>query len=1186
MSQPPPPAAAGQPVPPGSDPFWQLVFEATSDGVLLGDASGRIIAANARAAELLGLAASALVGRATTDFLLPLAGPTWPPPASHPAREIRLRRADGTEVPVAVAERTLDDRRRVVFLRDRRARQPHEARLSRITATLLNLGDDLDRNVQRFTALCGELLEADCALYHRLDGHLLRARGQWHLPAGFKGEDTPDGHLCFDVIRQSSSEPRVISQLQDTPYFTTDPNVAAFGLRTYLGCPVKFGGVHRGSLCVVYTQDHQPSADDLQIIGLLAAAIGQEEDRTQALTALQIKDRAIEASLSAIALADREGRLTYVNPAFLALWGYADPGEVLGRSAPEFWEHPGHAAQVIAALANRGSWVGELTGKRRDGATFSVQLFATQVKNAAGQPVGMVASFTDITGHRQTEGALRDNEERLRLALTGTNQGLFDLDLRTGAATCTPEYATMLGYDPAEFRLDVDTWTELLHPEDRARALAALGSCIAGEIPAYSKEYRLRTRAGGWEWVLSSGKVVAHDAAGRALRLIGTHLNITARKQAEQALRDTEFFLNKSQEVTHIGSYSFDATTGAWIGSPSLDQIFGLDRDEPKTVEVWTNLVVPEQRDEMRQYFEQHVLIGHNRFDREYRICRKSDQQVRWVFGQGEVDYEADGRPLRMIGTIQDITERKQAEMVLDETRRLYEELVAHAPMGVYRIEAQNETSIRFVYVSDRYCETTGVSRAAALANAASAVVNIHPEDRAGFDVLNRAALRQRQPFCWEGRCLVRGQTRWLHAESRPSSLADGCSIWTGIVYDITERKQAEQARLELERRLLHAQKLESLGVLAGGIAHDFNNLLTAILGNLDLALMDLSPVSPARSCIEQSATAARRAADLTRQMLAYSGRGSFIIRQLDLNALVQENAHLFRACISKLVTLSVETTANLPRIKADPSQIQQVVMNLITNASESIGDRPGAVRLRTGVLTCDEATLRRSRADEIPPAGQFVVLEVTDTGCGMDESTQQRLFDPFFTTKFTGRGLGMSAILGIVRGHRGAIFVDSTVGQGATIRVLFPALANTAATLVEPQSPASRPPTATPAGLILVVDDEEVVRRVCSQMLTRRGWRVLEAADGLQAIATFRRHSAEIVCVVLDLSMPHIGGIEVFRTLRRIRPDARVILSSGYGNDQSTGKKLTTEGLAGFIQKPYSTDALLSELERALKQP
>ena len=277
--------------------------------------------------------------------------------------------------------------------------------------------------------------------------------------------------------------------------------------------------------------------------------------------------------------------------------------------------------------------------------------------------------------------------------------------------------------------------------------------------------------------------------------------------------------------------------------------------------------------------------------------------------------------------------------------------------------------------------------------------------------------------------------------------LRDGGPVgMRAILVDITECKRAEEQRIDMQRRQLHAQKLQSLGVLASGIAHDFNNLLMAMAGNLELALLNLPEPSAGRSSIEQAVKACDCARDLTRQMLAYSGEGKRISRTLDLSALVERNAHLFRAAIAKTVAVEQELRQGLPPIEADAAQAQQVVMNLVTNASEALGQKPGVIRLRTGVRDCDPEALSLSRTEEPLPAGAYVFVEVADTGCGMSEQTRQRMFEPFFTTKSTGRGLGMAGLLGIVRSHKGAVFVDSEQGRGTTVQVLFPAGAANAA--------------------------------------------------------------------------------------------------------------------------------------------
>ncbi len=403
------------------------------------------------------------------------------------------------------------------------------------------------------------------------------------------------------------------------------------------------------------------------------------------------------------------------------------------------------------------------------------------------------------------------------------------------------------------------------------------------------------------------------------------------------------------------------------------------------------------------------------------------------------------------------------------------------------------------------------------------------------------------------------------------------------IILDVTERKRAERERRALEEKIQKTQKLESLGVLAGGIAHDFNNLLMGILGNADLALLRMPPESPGRPNVQAIDTAAQRAADLTSQLLAYSGAGRFVVERLDLNRLVEETAGLLKTVISKRVVLRFDLAPDLPPVEADATQIRQVVMNLITNASEAIEDRNGMVTVATGVLEADRAYLSGTYLDESLPEGRYVYLEVSDTGCGMDEETRSRIFDPFFTTKFTGRGLGLAAVLGIVRGHGGAIKVYSEAGKGTSVKVLLPE--------AEGRAPEGRPePGASREGwrgqgLILVVDDDAPVRQVAAMMLEDAGFRVLQAADGREGVELLRSYADEIAAVLLDLTMPRMSGEEAFREMRRIRPDVPVILSSGY-NEQDATNRFSGKGIAGFIQKPYRSAALLAELRKVLEGP
>ncbi len=399
---------------------------------------------------------------------------------------------------------------------------------------------------------------------------------------------------------------------------------------------------------------------------------------------------------------------------------------------------------------------------------------------------------------------------------------------------------------------------------------------------------------------------------------------------------------------------------------------------------------------------------------------------------------------------------------------------------------------------------------------------------------------------------------------------------------DITDRLRFEEEQLLLERQFLEAQKMESLGILAGGIAHDFNNLLMAVLGYADLALNDLSPASPARKSVIEIEKGARRAADLTRQMLAYSGRGRFVVEVVDLSDVVAEMIHLFQASLPKKISLNLDIQPDLPLIEADVTQVQQVVMNLITNASEAIGEEAGTITISSGTRECSSGDLAQSRLSEKPDPGLFVAIGVTDTGCGMDGETLTKLFDPFFTTKFTGHGLGLAAVLGIMRAHKGAIIVSSNPGVETTFQILFPAAKGKVKSKREKRD--REKDGWKGEGTVLVIDDERSVCELVRLMLELIGFSVLTAKDGEEGVEVFRRRRDEIVCVLLDMTMPRMSGEETFRALREIRSDVKVILSSGY-NEQEVVRRFVGLGLAGFIQKPYRLVNLAETMREVLER-
>ena len=396
---------------------------------------------------------------------------------------------------------------------------------------------------------------------------------------------------------------------------------------------------------------------------------------------------------------------------------------------------------------------------------------------------------------------------------------------------------------------------------------------------------------------------------------------------------------------------------------------------------------------------------------------------------------------------------------------------------------------------------------------------------------------------------------------------------WIGTVTDIDDRKR-------LDEQLRHTAKLESLGILAGGIAHDFNNLLTGILGNASQALEIFAPKSSVDRCVlENIVSAGERATHLTRQMLAYSGKGAFQVREVDLPDLVRGISALVQSSIPKNVHLRLELQHGLPCIEADPGQIQQVVMNLIINGAEAIPENMnGSVIVTTTTQTVDEEYARNFDPTYSLAPGEYVALSVHDSGIGMSEEIKRKIFDPFFTTKLHGRGLGLSAVLGIVRGHKAALRVYSQAGDGTTFKVLFPAMK----ILAEPQAAPKPIIHAVHTGKILVVDDEELVGKTIKVALERRGYTVALAYDGVEGVMQFRKDADEFALVILDLTMPRMNGEETLRQIRTMRPSVPVILSSGYDQVEAT-RKFVGKGLASFLQKPFTIGDLVSAVEAAL---
>jgi len=705
---------------------------------------------------------------------------------------------------------------------------------------------------------------------------------------------------------------------------------------------------------------------------------------------------------------------------------------------------------------------------------------------------------------------------------------------------------------------------------------------------------RLVARDGGERiWLYRN---VLYEEPGAPPRVLGHAQDITERVRAEEALKESERRFRNMADTAPVFLWVCDTEGQCEFVNKAWLDFSG--RTLEQELAGWVEGMHPEDRERCLTDF-MGAVARRESFRAEYRM-RRADGEYRWILDTGTPRFNSAGQYAGHIGSCLDVTEARQdrealriardelavrvaertAELLLTnealrQSEQHYQVLTNLAPVGIFRTDVFG----RCLYLNERACQICGISVEEAGQGRWDRI--LEPDDRVRLAAEWRKVVVGSEPGSLEHRIVRRdGSTVWalthFAAERGPGGELTGC---IGTVADISDRKRAEEENRKLEAQVQHAQRLQSLGILAGGLAHDFNNLLTIILGNARIALLDLPPGSPAVARLAEIETATSRAAELTNQMLAYSGKGRFTLQAVNLSRLAEEIAHLLQTVISKRTAIQFNLQSDLPAIEADPAQIRQIVLNLITNAAEAIGEGGGAIQVSTGVVDADRTYLSSTYFDDHLPAGRYVYLEVADTGCGMSPEMQAKIFDPFFTTKFTGRGLGLAAVIGIVRAHRGALQVSSQPGRGSTFRLLFPGMDKEA---VRVEEPAGR--VWLGRGTVLVVDDESGVRNLARAVLENSGFTVLTAPDGGEALRVFRQHAGEVVAIVLDLTMPAMNGEEAATELQRIRAGVPIVLSSGYSEQEMAGR-FAGKGLAGFLQKPYEPAELTAALLRALEQ-
>ncbi|MBU5612867.1 PAS domain-containing hybrid sensor histidine kinase/response regulator [Geomonas azotofigens] len=812
---------------------------------------------------------------------------------------------------------------------------------------------------------------------------------------------------------------------------------------------------------------------------------------------------------------------------------------------------------ATAAPLERGAMGGTLSG---EGGSYQILASVAIVALITL----LIVTLRQMRQSKEASRSLAESERRFRTLVEQAGDG-FELigpqgeilDLNSATCDC-------LGYTRAELlRMNVTDIDPLISRETFAVQFASL---IDQPPVTFESVHRRK-----------DGSTFPVEIRTTVFKLGGMHVglsltrDISKRRHQMAELDYTNKCFTQALNSRHHVLYRLNVTEGRYdYLSPAFEQITGhpVAEFQKNSLETLKEYFHPDDRVRIFAVLEEaflHRTTATVNLDLEYRL-RRADGEYCWLRDSTTACFDERGDLECFFGSAHDITDSKRAEKEREQFHTLFmtsDDLMCIAdPHGAFL-----KTNPSFSEILG-YCEEELVAR--------PFIDFVHPDDREPTLAEMEQQIRSGHSLRFENRYVCKdGSVRWL-SWSAVYNPQDGLTYATAR--DITERREAEEERNRLEQQLLHAQKLESLGVLAGGIAHDFNNILTSIIGNADLALTQIDPQSPVMENLQRIEKSAARAADLAKQMLAYSGKGRFVVEPTDLSHLVEEMKHILEVSVSKKAMVNYHLTRPLPVVDADATQIRQIVMNLVINASEALGEQAGVIDVATGSVHCDEKYLQGTWLTDIIPEGVYVFVEVADTGCGMSTETASKIFDPFFTTKFTGRGLGMAAVLGIVRGHRGTIKVDSTPGKGTTFRVLLPA-SDKAPEVAAP--PAAEVRWHKSAGKVLLVDDEEEVRNIGCQMLQALGFTPLSAENGRQAVEVFK-NTPDLALVILDLTMPQMDGEQCFRELRQLDPKVLVLMASGY-SEYEVAPKFAGTGLAGFVEKPFNLSTLRKAIDGIL---
>ncbi len=895
----------------------------------------------------------------------------------------------------------------------------------------------------------------------------------------------------------------------------------------------------------------------------------------EALRESEKKYRAVvDISPDGIAIASK-GRHVFANQSLARIFGVSDPDKLLGKPIMDYI-HPDYRKIVrerIESQTKRGVLAPLIEEKmmRADGTVIHTEVAAAPLEYQGEQAV--LAIIRDITERKQAEEVLRESQERFKIAAQSASDLIWDWDIPTGRLQWFGAIDELLGYAPGKFPRTIEAWEKVIHPDDHDRVMAALDHHLKEQAP-YNEEYRVRLKDGAYRYWTDRGTVL-RDSEGNPLKMVGACTDITERKQAGTALRESEERFRKLVETMKVGLASIDEKGVLTYVNEYFSKMLGYTIDEMIGRSTLDFYYDEESRKTQEEIFAKRRAGLRDPTPYEVTWRKKDGQKVYSILSPTPI-FDANGRYTGSFAIHTDITERKRAEEALRESEERFRLAFENANTGVCLVDLEGNLT----KVNDKMCEIFGYTKEELERMTVNDIA--HPEDMDKSPMFIQRTLRgETDRGTFEKRYLhKKGHVVTCQVSSSLVRNADGSPLcFISHVHDITERKRAEEESEVLREQFRQSQKMEAIGRLAGGIAHDFNNLLTIIKGYSQLSLIELKEDSPLRKNIEHIHGATDRAANLVRQLLAFSRRQILEMKVLDLNAILTNLDNMLRRVIGEDIELITVLAEDLGRVKTDPGWIEQAIMNLVVNSRDAMASG-GKLTIETGNADLDEAYTCSHVGVE---PGRYVMLSVSDTGVGITPEVMERLFEPFFSTKEKdkGTGLGLSTVYGIVKQSDGDIWVYSEPGKGATFKIYLPRVDEP---LEERREKVLGDELLRGSETILLVEDEENVRKLALRVLERQGYKVLSARDGNDALLICEQHKGRIHLILTDVVMPGMSGHELAKRLKSLHPEIKVLYMSGYTDDTIVLHGVLVEGV-NYIQKPFTVDALTKKIREVLEQ-